>query len=143
MAERKGSDPAMTTSQIFLYILLALVIIFYLRRFLLARTIRRYTAAQLVDRLKEPGVMLLDVRTASERKAHHIGGSLHIPLQDLGRRAAELEGYREREIICYCHSGNRSLVAALRLRRLGFTVADLEGGIAEWTGSGFSADGIP
>jgi len=133
----------MTASQIVLYTLLALVIIVYLRRFLLTRTIPRYTAAQLADRLKEPGTVLLDVRTASERTARHIPGSLHIPLQELGKRAGELEGYKNQEIVCYCQSGNRSLVAAFRLRRLGYKVADLEGGIAEWMGAGVSAAGTP
>jgi len=122
----------MTTSQIILYGVLALIALFYLRRFLVTRTIKRYTATALADRLKEPGSVLLDVRTASERQGQHIPGSLHIPLQELQRRAGELEKHKNREVICYCQSGNRSLVAAVRLRRLGFNVADLEGGIAEW-----------
>lgn len=133
----------MTTSQIVLYALLALVAVVYLRRFLLTRKITRYTAAQLADRLKETGAVLLDVRTTPERRASHIRGSLHIPLQELKSRVGELEGYRDQEIICYCHSGNRSLVAALRLHRLGYKAADLEGGIVEWTGTGVSAAGTP
>lgn len=122
----------MTTSQIILYGLLALVVVVYLQRFLLTRTVRRYTAAQLADRLADSSVLLLDVRTTSERNEGHIKGSVHIPVQELRSRAGELEPYRHQEIICYCRSGNRSMVAALRLRRLGFTVAHLEGGIVEW-----------
>ncbi len=122
----------MTTSQILLYAFLALLILFYVRRFLLTRSIPRYTPAQLADRMKESGWTLLDVRTAAERQAQSIRGSLHIPLQELPRRSGELEKYRDREVICYCQSGNRSLVAALRLRRLGFNAANLDGGIGEW-----------
>jgi rhodanese-related sulfurtransferase len=122
----------MTTSQILLYAFLALLVVFYVRRFLLTRTIPRYTAMQLADRMKETGWTLLDVRTARERQAQSIRGSLHIPVQELQRRAGELDKYRDREVICYCQSGNRSLVAALRLRRLGFNAAHLEGGIGEW-----------
>jgi len=122
----------MTGSQIILYGLLALIALFYLRRFLVTRTIKRYSATELTDRLKQPGSILLDVRTSSERQAQHIPGSLHIPLQELQRRSVELEKHKNREVICYCQTGNRSLVAAVRLRRLGFNVADLEGGIAEW-----------
>ena len=107
----------MTTSQILLYAFLALLVVFYVRRFLLTRTIPRYTAMQLADRMKETGWTLLDVRTARERQAQSIRGSLHIPVQELQRRAGELDKYRDREVICYCQSGNRSLVAALRLRR--------------------------
>jgi rhodanese-related sulfurtransferase len=122
----------MTLSQIFLYALLALVILFYLRRFLLTRTITRYSPAQLADRTKEPGTVLLDVRTTKERQVQLIPGSLHIPLQELARRVEELEKYRSREVICYCQSGNRSLTAAVRLRRFGFNASNLEGGISEW-----------
>jgi rhodanese-related sulfurtransferase len=132
MAHHTRRRHTLTTSQIILYGLLALIILFYLRRFLVTRTIKRYTATQLADRLKEPGSVLLDVRTSSERQAQHIPGSLHIPLQELQRRSAELEKHKNREVICYCQTGNRSIVAAVRLRRLGFNVADLEGGIAEW-----------
>ena len=122
----------MTTSQILLYALLALVALVYFRKFMLARKIPRYTATQLADRINQQGCILLDVRTAPERQAYLIPGSLHIPLQELHRRVGELEKHRNREIICYCQSGNRSMVAALRLSRLGFNAANLEGGIAEW-----------
>jgi len=122
----------LTLSQVFLYALLALVVLFYLRRFLLTRTITRYSPAQLADRTKEPGTVLLDVRTTKERQAQLIPGSLHIPLQELARRAEELEKYKSREVICYCQSGNRSLTAAVRLRRFGFKASNLEGGISEW-----------
>jgi len=122
----------LTLSQIFLYALLALVVLFYLRRFLLTRTITRYSSAQLADRMKEAGAVLLDVRTTHERQVQLIPGSLHIPLQELARRTEELEKYKSREVICYCQSGNRSLTAAVRLRRFGFNASNLEGGISEW-----------
>jgi rhodanese-related sulfurtransferase len=122
----------MSLSQIVLYSLLVLVIIVYLRRFLLTRSITRYTPGQLAERMKEQGWVLLDVRTAAERQARQIRGSIHMPLQELQRRIAELDKYKDREVICYCQSGNRSLAAAVRLRRNGFTVANLEGGISEW-----------
>jgi rhodanese-related sulfurtransferase len=122
----------MTTSQIVLYAVLGLVILIYLRRFLVTRKVPRYSATQLADRIKDPSFVLLDVRTAGERQARLIKGSLHIPLQELPKRIEELEKYRSREVICYCQSGNRSMVAAVRLRRQGFNAASLDGGIAEW-----------
>jgi rhodanese-related sulfurtransferase len=122
----------MTISQIVLYALLALVALIYLRKFMLTRKIPRYSATQLADRMKQQGYLLLDVRTASERQAYMIPGSIHIPLQELHQRVGELEKHKNREVICYCQSGNRSMVAALRLNRLGFNAANLEGGVAEW-----------
>jgi rhodanese-related sulfurtransferase len=122
----------MTASQIILYAVFALVVIVYLRRFLVTRRVPRFTAAQLADRIKDPSILLLDVRTASERQAQNIRGSLHIPLQELMQRISELEKYRNREVVCYCQSGNRSLIAAVRLRRSGFNASSLDGGITEW-----------
>lgn len=123
----------MTLSQIVLYGSLALVLVVYLRRVILARTIRQYTPAEAVARMKESrNVVLLDVRTDRERSAGSIRGSLHIPLHHLLKRIDGLSAHKGKEIICYCQTGNRSLAAAARLRRLGFTVASLSGGMAEW-----------
>jgi rhodanese-related sulfurtransferase len=53
-------------------------------------------------------------------------------LHSLSTRVGELEQHRRREIICYCQTGNRSLSAAAKLKRGGFSVANLRGGITEW-----------
>lgn len=78
------------------------------------------------------GMILLDVRTKSERSAQHIAGSIHIPLQELAIRIEELKKFAGREIICYCQSGSRSMSAAALLQKKGLDAANLRGGIAEW-----------
>jgi rhodanese-related sulfurtransferase len=122
----------MTTSQIILYSLLALVVLVYLRRFLLTRGITRYSPSQLADRLKQGDVVLLDVRTPAEFRSGNIRGAVLIPLQELHRRSDELQKHKGQEIVCYCQSGSRSLVAAAQLRKKGLNAAHLEGGMAEW-----------
>lgn len=122
----------MTATQIILYAALALIILVYARRFFLTRSVTKYSAAQLADRLKEGGIVLLDVRAASEVRSGTIRGAVHIPVQEIVRRSDELKKYAEREIVCYCQSGSRSLFAAARLKKLGFRASHLEGGIAEW-----------
>jgi rhodanese-related sulfurtransferase len=122
----------MNGSQIVIYIVLGLLILFYLRRYMMTRSITRYSPAQVAERMKGGNVILLDVRTDNERSAGSIKGSLHIPLQQLARRTGELNKYQGKEIICYCQSGSRSLVAAAQLKKAGFTVADMTGGIGEW-----------
>jgi rhodanese-related sulfurtransferase len=82
--------------------------------------------------LNDRSIVLLDVRTDAERRAQAIRGSLHIPLQQLASRLSELEGYRSKEIVCYCRSGNRSLSASLLLRKRGFKAANLKGGLTDW-----------
>ena len=54
-------------------------------------------------------VMLLDVRENSERENFHIGGT-HIPLGELLAKADTLP--KDKEIVCYCHGGVRSMQAA-------------------------------
>jgi rhodanese-related sulfurtransferase len=123
----------MSATQGILYLILALVVAVYLRRFFLTRSIRHYEPEEASERSSGSGsAVLLDVRTNSERQAQHIRGSLHVPLNELTRRVEELKKYRSRELICYCRSGNRSLTAAAMLRKHGFTTANMRGGIQEW-----------
>jgi rhodanese-related sulfurtransferase len=122
----------MTTSQLLLYGLLVLIILVYLRRFFLTRSVTRYSPTQLAERMKEGNMVLLDVRTSSEFQSGHIKGAVHIPVQEINNRVGELKKYGDREIVCYCQSGSRSLMAAARLKKLGLRVSHLEGGIAEW-----------
>jgi rhodanese-related sulfurtransferase len=123
----------MTVTQIIVYSIIVLVALFYLRRLILVRRIGQYTSSQVAQKLNDRHhFLLLDVQTDSEHRSHHIKGAVHIPLQTLRRRAEELNKYRNREIICYCRSGSRSLTAALQLHRLGYTAGNMKGGLAEW-----------
>jgi len=42
------------------------------------------------------------------------------------------EKYRDREIVVYCASGNRSLHVAHLLQQKGFNVVNLRGGMGAW-----------
>lgn len=121
------------TGEVFLYLLIALVLSLGLRRMWIARSIPSYSPAEVKEKLKNSrDAILLDVRTNAERTRGHIQGSLHIPLHAIVRQSDTLDKYRGKEIICYCQSGNRSISAAARLKKLGFTVANMQGGIGEW-----------
>jgi rhodanese-related sulfurtransferase len=73
---------------------------------------------------------LLDVRRPDERAAGSIPGSIHIPLDELRPRLDELP--RDREIIAYCHSGQRSYFAARILSQNGFRARNLTGSYRTW-----------
>lgn len=126
----------MTTSQLILFGLLGVLILLYVRKWLVARSLTHYSPLEVADRLKESTSVLLDVRTTAERQHQNIKGSLHIPLQELGKRIDELKKQKSREIICYCQTGSRSVSAAAMLRKAGYTVANMKGGIAEWNSAG-------
>lgn len=114
-------------------VLLCLAGVFVLRRKLLERGVPQYDGEAISKKLSanEP-VILLDVRSASERQARLIKGSIHIPLPELTARLAELEKHKDREIVCYCATGARSAGAAHLLKQRGFRSANLAGGISAW-----------
>ncbi|MFN0156846.1 MAG: rhodanese-like domain-containing protein [Bacteroidota bacterium] len=128
---------AVTTFDIILSGFVLLAVAMYFRRKLQLRSVTTYSPREVAERMKQSGSpVLLDVRTSMKRERNSIKGSLHIPLHELGKSTKELEKYKNREIICYCQSGNRSISAAARLTKLGFTAASMNGGISEWNSSG-------
>ena len=78
--------------------------------------------------------VLLDVRSPQENAAQSIEGSHLIPLQELGYRIDELP--KDKEIVTYCRTGNRSAYACSYLSRMGYKVKNLEGGIVLWNMAG-------
>lgn len=81
--------------------------------------------------------LLLDCRRDDELPRARIAGSTHIPMDQIERRADELEsddGRRDHPIIVHCHHGVRSLRVATTLRALGFSnVLSMAGGIDLWS----------
>ncbi len=92
-------------------------------------------AGQAQAKLRQnPAPFLLDVRQPDEYQAGHIAGAKLIPLGELGQRLGELP--RDTEIICVCHSGNRSSHATRLLSSRGYTAINLRGGMIAWAGAG-------
>jgi rhodanese-related sulfurtransferase len=117
---------------IILYALIGLVLFYIIKRILLTRSVKNYSTLEVREKIKNRDVILLDVRTPEERRKDQIKGSFHIPLYDLKTRKDELKKFKDKEIICYCRSGNRSLSAAGMLKKQGFNAANLKGGIIRW-----------
>jgi rhodanese-related sulfurtransferase len=127
----------MTAGQIFLYALIALIVFYIIRKIILIKSVKHYSAQEAAQKIKkERNVVLLDVRTDTERKKNSIRGSFHIPVTSIAGSQTELKKFRDAEIICYCSTGNRSLNAAAKLKRLGFNAANLRGGIIRWNAAG-------
>ncbi len=76
---------------------------------------------------------LVDVREPEENAEFNIGGVLHPLGRIKNMEVDELETLKEKEVICYCRSGNRSGMAALILETMGFrNVKNLTGGMLAW-----------
>ena len=82
-------------------------------------------------RLVASGALLVDVRTFEEFTSGHLPGAVNIPVQELDRRLGEL-GPKDRPIVLYCRSGNRSGRAARMLERAGFATIHHLGSIRRW-----------
>lgn len=82
--------------------------------------------------------VLIDVRTPQEHDQERIANTPLFPLQELESRVQELDQYKNRRIIVYCRSGNRSGMAAEILKQHGFNVYNMSGGIIRWKEAEFS-----
>ncbi|MCL5965392.1 MAG: rhodanese-like domain-containing protein [Deinococcus sp.] len=89
--------------------------------------------------LRKQGVLFVDVREADEHAMSRIPGSVLIPLSELAARYTEIP--RDRQVVLYCRSGNRSWNAAAWLQNKGYDkVVNLAGGIIDWARSGLEIE---
>jgi len=92
------------------------------------------TVAQAAD-LQKSGAFILDVREPSEWAQVHIQGATLIPLGDLPGRVNEVP--KNRQVVVYCHSGNRSAKGRDILKNAGYMlVTSMAGGITQWQALG-------
>ncbi len=86
------------------------------------------------ENLMQGDFLLLDVRTEQEYSEGNIEGSLLIPVVELEDRIDEIADYKDKPVLVYCRSGNRSLSASYILIGNGFTnVHNLLTGYNGWT----------
>ncbi len=87
-------------------------------------------SSRIARAMLEEGAQLLDVRYEEEYEMEYIPGCILIPLLELRERVGELKAGTD--YVVYCHSGNRSAVAAMILRQHKINSVSLEGGIRDW-----------
>jgi len=97
----------------------------------------KVSADELLRRMRQNEVALLDVRPQVEYQTSHLPGALSIPLDELERRLNELP--RGKTSVAYCR-GPYCVLADEALGLLttrGWKVARLEEGVAEWQAAGY------
>lgn len=101
------------------------------------------TRAELISRLRDGTVTVLDVRPESEFNLGHLPGALSIPFGELERRLSELP--KEAQIIAYCRGRYcvLSFEAVAALREKGYDVRRLEDGYPEWKAAGLPLETQP
>jgi len=80
------------------------------------------------------GAWLLDVRELDEWVSGHAPHARHIPLGQLGARAAEVP--QDQDVYVICRSGVRSARAALALNGAGWRAINVAGGMQDWAAAG-------
>lgn len=77
--------------------------------------------------------IFVDVRESKEMATGVIHGAYRVPLSNFDKNVTQLDKFKDKPIIVYCRSGNRSIGAGGKLRKKGFDhVYSLTGGILAW-----------
>ena len=91
---------------------------------------------ELMSRLRDETVTLIDVRPEAEYRAGHLPGARNVPLGDLESRLRDLP--LDREIVAYCRGPYcvLSFEAVHLLRGHGLAARRLRDGLPEWRAAG-------
>lgn len=94
----------------------------------------------LVSRIADGLVTVLDVRPADEFAMGHLPGARNVPLDELDRRLGELP--QDQEIVAYCRGPYCvfAVEAVIELRAKGFKARRLEDGFPEWKAAGHAVE---
>ena len=94
------------------------------------RAVRAKEAKEIIANIAP---LLLDVRTKREYDTGHLANSTLIPVQIIQRVHPQLADYKDKPILIYCATGNRSTVTARILINNGFkNIYNMRYGLAEW-----------
>ena len=96
----------------------------------------------LISRLRDGLVTVLDVRPEDEFALGHLPGAVNIPLGKLEDRLGELPA--DREVVAYCRGPYcvLSFEAVATLRARGYLVRRLEDGYPEWKAAGLPIEAV-
>jgi rhodanese-related sulfurtransferase len=98
-------------------------------------------SSDLLERLRDGSVVVLDVRPEEEYRAGHIPGALSVPVDALEAALQTLP--RDREVVAYCRGPycvfSDEAVAFLRAR--GYRARRLRQGLPDWRAAGMPVEG--
>ncbi|WP_078084412.1 rhodanese-like domain-containing protein [Microbulbifer mangrovi] len=76
---------------------------------------------------------VVDLRDRAEFAAGHIVDAIHIPHGEIEKRIGELAPYKEKTLILADKIGQHAGPVGRQLKKAGYTVRRLEGGMSEWS----------
>lgn len=102
-----------------------------------AAEVARLSVSQAMRAAAQGEVLFVDVRLPGQRGLGHIRGDVHVPVDQVAARAAELRRDRRLVFYCSCPAEESALAAAQILLRSGpADVAVLVGGFDAWLDAG-------
>jgi hydroxyacylglutathione hydrolase len=92
------------------------------------------TPQELVAKIEDQSVLLVDVRAATEFSEGHIKNAEH---RFLGKLLQDLPAFdKSKPIVVQCLAGGRSAIGTSILQRAGFQVTNMTGGYKAWRAAG-------
>ena len=89
--------------------------------------------AKYEQKMTQPDVQLIDVRTPEEFAEGHLENAINIDINGDNFEASVASLDKEKPVMVYCKAGGRSAKAATKLKEMGFkSISDLDGGITNW-----------
>ena len=90
------------------------------------------STSEVVTLLNTDAAVLVDIRSKKEFDAGHITNAIHMPHDKLASRKSELAKYTDKTIVVADKLGQHASAAGKQLRKDGFEVRRIRGGISEW-----------
>jgi phage shock protein E len=81
--------------------------------------------------------LIIDVRTGDEYQRGHVPEALNIPYDEIADRIVTVAPNRRAQIILYCRSGRRAVIAEQTLRELGYIQIENKGGLEDMKNAGY------
>lgn len=98
---------------------------------------RHMSASDFSTALKEPGTIVLDVRTPAEFASGHLPQARNLDIEGSSFATGIAALDKSKTYAVYCRSGNRSDTAMTQMAAAGFTrLYDLTDGIGAWQSMG-------
>jgi len=100
-------------------------------------------AKELLEKVKQDLITVLDVRPKEEFNAGHVQGAINIPIEELEQHLQQFDP--NHEIVAYCRGPHCILAfdAVAQLRKKGFKARRLENGYPEWKVAGLPVEDKP
>lgn len=117
-------------------LLLIIIAIIILEIVLFLTRPRQISSEEAIRLFNSEGGQFLDVREKNPFAKRSIVGSINCPYKLLLKSTDFLKKYHDKDLIVVCDLGNKAKEAARFLKKGGFSVAVLRGGLENWRALG-------